>query len=128
MPPPPIKSRSKKRARAGQIGPETVSGLEHPPEMSETYAAADNPVVSANASGDVPQEHVGDSPILQLGSSSMASSPSEEDIRMRAYQLYRVAAHRNSLEGRGNVAPAGEFAAEREAVAAIWRATMGESV
>jgi hypothetical protein len=56
--------------------------------MSETYAAADNPVVSANASGDVPQEHVGDSPILQLGASSMASSPSEDDIRMRAYQLY----------------------------------------
>jgi hypothetical protein len=47
---------------------------------------------------------------------------------VRAYQAYRLAAHRRSLEGQGGVVPADDFTAPREAVAAIWRATMEEPV
>jgi glutamate-ammonia-ligase adenylyltransferase len=50
------------------------------------------------------------------------------DVLVRVYQQYRQLAHRRSLEGLDAVVPAGEFAAEREAVAAIWRATMQEPV
>jgi glutamate-ammonia-ligase adenylyltransferase len=50
------------------------------------------------------------------------------DVLVRAYQAYRMTAHRNALEGQPGRVPAGQFAAEREAVAAIWRQTMGEAV
>jgi glutamate-ammonia-ligase adenylyltransferase len=50
------------------------------------------------------------------------------DVLVRAYQAYRQLAHRRSLENLPNVVPAGQFAAEREAVAAIWRAAMEEPV
>src|SRR5690606_14188435 len=50
------------------------------------------------------------------------------DVLVRAYQAYRLVAHRRSLESQGNVVPAEQFAAERDAVAAIWRDTMGEPV
>jgi glutamate-ammonia-ligase adenylyltransferase len=52
----------------------------------------------------------------------------EVDQLVAAYQRYRQAAHRRSLEGLPGVVDAGQFIAEREQVAAIWRATMGESV
>jgi hypothetical protein len=88
--PPAMKPRARKRTAAGgarQAGPETITGLNAPPDVSETYAAPDT-VVAATAAGDLPQEHAGDASSLQLGSASMASSPTEDDIRMRAYQLY----------------------------------------
>jgi [glutamine synthetase] adenylyltransferase / [glutamine synthetase]-adenylyl-L-tyrosine phosphorylase len=50
------------------------------------------------------------------------------DVLVRAYQQYRQVAHRRSLEGLDAVVAAGEFAADRAAVAAIWRATMQEPV
>jgi glutamate-ammonia-ligase adenylyltransferase len=50
------------------------------------------------------------------------------DVLVRAYQAYRQVAHRRSLENLPNVVPAEQFATEREAVAAIWRATMEEPV
>jgi glutamate-ammonia-ligase adenylyltransferase len=50
------------------------------------------------------------------------------DVLVRAYQQYRQLAHRRSLEGLDAVVDAGEFAAERAAVAVIWRATMQEPV
>ena len=68
--------------------------------------------------------------IRQLESlASAALVPQESvDVLVRAYQAYRLVAHRRSLEGLGGVVPAEDFAAEREAVAAIWRATMEEPV
>ncbi len=83
----------------------------------------------AHAAGYPPVVHFPDT-IRQLESLASAAlvPQSTVDVLVRAYQRYRAVAHRNSLEGRGNLVPAGEFAAEREAVAAIWRDTMGESV
>jgi glutamate-ammonia-ligase adenylyltransferase len=68
--------------------------------------------------------------IRQLESVASAALVPQEtvDVLVRAYQAYRLAAHRRALEGQGGVVDAQEFAAERAAVAAIWRATMDEPV
>ena len=46
------------------------------------------------------------------------------DILTSAYRAYRQRIHHLSLESGGSVVPSGEFADERAAVGAIWRATM----
>ncbi len=46
------------------------------------------------------------------------------DVLTHAYRQYRQRMHHLSLEAAGNVVPAGEFAATRADVEAIWRATM----
>ncbi|HMA10401.1 MAG TPA: bifunctional [glutamate--ammonia ligase]-adenylyl-L-tyrosine phosphorylase/[glutamate--ammonia-ligase] adenylyltransferase, partial [Steroidobacteraceae bacterium] len=76
-----------------------------------------------------PVVHFSDT-IRQLESvASAALVPQVEvDQLVAAYQRYRQAAHRRSLEGQSGVVDAAQFTAEREQVAAIWRATMGESV
>ena len=68
--------------------------------------------------------------IRQLESvASAALVPQEQvDQLVAAYQRYRQAAHRRSLEGQSGVLDAGQFTAEREQVAAIWRVTMEEPV
>ena len=48
------------------------------------------------------------------------------DALVQAYQQYRQAAHRRSLEGLDAVVDAAQFQAERAAVAAIWHETMAE--
>ncbi|HUG73931.1 MAG TPA: hypothetical protein VMK82_10940, partial [Steroidobacteraceae bacterium] len=50
------------------------------------------------------------------------------DVLVHAYQQYRLVAHRRSLEGQGVVVPAADFVTQREAVAAVWRATMDQPV
>jgi len=83
----------------------------------------------AHASRFPPVVHFPDT-IRQLESLASAALVPQEtvDVLVRAYQAYRLVAHRRSLEGQGGVVPAEDFAAEREAVAAIWRATMEEPV
>ncbi|MET0281848.1 MAG: bifunctional [glutamate--ammonia ligase]-adenylyl-L-tyrosine phosphorylase/[glutamate--ammonia-ligase] adenylyltransferase [Steroidobacteraceae bacterium] len=68
--------------------------------------------------------------IRQLESVASAALVPQEtvDVLVGAYQHYRLAAHRRSLEGQAGLVPATQFAAEREKVAAIWRATMTEPV
>lgn len=68
--------------------------------------------------------------IRQLESVASAALVPQEtvDVLVRAYQRYRLAAHRRSLEGQGGRVPAAEFAAESQQVAAIWRASMEEPV
>lgn len=68
--------------------------------------------------------------IRQLESVASAALVPQEtvDVLVRAYQHYRLTAHRRSLEGQGGVVEAAPFEAERAAVAAIWRATMEEPV
>ena len=68
--------------------------------------------------------------IRQLESVASAALVPQQtvDQLVAAYQRYRQTAHRRSLEGLSGVLGAGEFEAERAAVAAIWRATMDESV
>lgn len=68
--------------------------------------------------------------IRQLESLASAALVPQDtvDTLVQAYQRYRQLAHRRSLENQGSVVPAGQFTAEREAVAAIWRATMDEPV
>ncbi|MBK6672650.1 MAG: bifunctional [glutamate--ammonia ligase]-adenylyl-L-tyrosine phosphorylase/[glutamate--ammonia-ligase] adenylyltransferase [Proteobacteria bacterium] len=76
-----------------------------------------------------PLVHFSDT-IRQLESvASAALVPQEQvDQLVAAYQRYRQAAHRRSLEGQSGVLDAGQFTAEREQVAAIWRVTMEEPV
>jgi glutamate-ammonia-ligase adenylyltransferase len=76
-----------------------------------------------------PVVHFSDT-IRQLESVASAAlvPQAEVDQLVAAYQRYRQAAHRRSLEGQPGVVDSGQFTAEREQVAAIWRATMGESV
>jgi [glutamine synthetase] adenylyltransferase / [glutamine synthetase]-adenylyl-L-tyrosine phosphorylase len=76
-----------------------------------------------------PVVHFSDT-IRQLESvASAALVPQDQvDHLVAAYQRYRQAAHRRSLEGQSGVLDAGQFATEREQVAAIWRATMVVSV
>jgi glutamate-ammonia-ligase adenylyltransferase len=64
--------------------------------------------------------------IRQLESVASAALVPQEivDTLVAAYQAYRTAGHHRSLDGLDNVLPAGAFAAERRAVAAIWEATM----
>jgi hypothetical protein len=50
------------------------------------------------------------------------------DVLVRAYQHYRLVAHRRALEGQGGTVDAADHAADQQAVAAIWRATMDEPV
>ncbi|HTQ37090.1 MAG TPA: bifunctional [glutamate--ammonia ligase]-adenylyl-L-tyrosine phosphorylase/[glutamate--ammonia-ligase] adenylyltransferase [Steroidobacteraceae bacterium] len=50
------------------------------------------------------------------------------DVLVRAYQYYRRTAHRRALEGLDGPVEAGQYAADRAAVAAIWHATMEEPV
>ncbi len=66
--------------------------------------------------------------IRQLESvASMALVPQESvDVLVAAYQRYRLLAHRRALEGEGGTVDAADYAIEREAVAAIWRAAMEE--
>jgi glutamate-ammonia-ligase adenylyltransferase len=68
--------------------------------------------------------------IRQLESvASMALVPQETvDVLVQAYQRYRLVAHRRALENQGGPLDAAEFAADRAAVAAIWRRTMEEPV
>jgi glutamate-ammonia-ligase adenylyltransferase len=81
------------------------------------------------AAGYPPVVHFPDT-IRQLESLASAALVPQHtvDVLVRAYQRYRLVAHRRSLEGQDNLVPAADFAPEREAVAAIWRATMDESV
>ncbi|MFO1502752.1 MAG: bifunctional [glutamate--ammonia ligase]-adenylyl-L-tyrosine phosphorylase/[glutamate--ammonia-ligase] adenylyltransferase [Steroidobacteraceae bacterium] len=76
-----------------------------------------------------PVVHYSDT-IRQLESVASAALVPQADVDrlVAAYQKYRQAAHRRSLEKQSGTVDAGEFIAEREQVAAIWRATMGESV
>jgi glutamate-ammonia-ligase adenylyltransferase len=68
--------------------------------------------------------------IRQLESvASMALVPQEVvDVLVAAYQRYRLVAHRRALENQSGTLDATEFAADRSAVAAIWRRTMEEPV
>lgn len=68
--------------------------------------------------------------IRQLESVASAALVPQQtvDVLVGAYQSYRLMAHRRSLEAQGGVLEAGVFEAERSAVTAIWRDTMGESV
>jgi [glutamine synthetase] adenylyltransferase / [glutamine synthetase]-adenylyl-L-tyrosine phosphorylase len=68
--------------------------------------------------------------IRQLESVASAALVPQEtvDVLVRTYQQYRQVAHRRSLEAQGGVLAGEDFAAERAAVAAIWRDTMGEPV
>jgi glutamate-ammonia-ligase adenylyltransferase len=49
------------------------------------------------------------------------------DVLTGAYRRYREHTHHRSLEGREPVVPAGDFAATRAEVTAIWEQTMGAS-
>ncbi len=66
--------------------------------------------------------------IRQLESVASAALVPQEtvDVLVQAYQRYRQAAHRRSLEGQEGVVDATQFEAERLGVAAIWRDTMVE--
>jgi glutamate-ammonia-ligase adenylyltransferase len=68
--------------------------------------------------------------IRQLESvASAALVPQEQvDQLVAAYQLYRQANHHRSLEEQTGAIEGSRFTVERGQVAAIWRATMGESV
>ncbi|HEY2591815.1 MAG TPA: bifunctional glutamine synthetase adenylyltransferase/deadenyltransferase, partial [Steroidobacteraceae bacterium] len=46
------------------------------------------------------------------------------DVLTAAYRTYRTRAHHLSLEGRPAIVPAGDLAAEREAVSGIWGQVM----
>jgi glutamate-ammonia-ligase adenylyltransferase len=46
------------------------------------------------------------------------------DVLTGAYRAYRQRLHHLSLEGQGNLTPATDFAATREAVSAVWGAAM----
>jgi glutamate-ammonia-ligase adenylyltransferase len=48
------------------------------------------------------------------------------DVLTGAYRAYRARTHRLSLEGRAPVVSADEFAAERDAVTAIWSSAMSD--
>src|SRR5688572_2381757 len=48
------------------------------------------------------------------------------DVLVNAYRLYRERSHHRSLEGAEPIVAAGEFAATRAAVTAIWNSTMEE--
>jgi glutamate-ammonia-ligase adenylyltransferase len=49
------------------------------------------------------------------------------DVLVDAYRGYRERSHHRSLEGAEPVVPAGDFAATRAAVTAIWDSTMGRT-
>jgi glutamate-ammonia-ligase adenylyltransferase len=68
--------------------------------------------------------------IRQLESvASMALVPQDTvDALVRAYQHYRLAAHRRALEGLSGAVDVAGYEADRAAVAAIWRSTMEEPV
>jgi [glutamine synthetase] adenylyltransferase / [glutamine synthetase]-adenylyl-L-tyrosine phosphorylase len=76
-----------------------------------------------------PLVHFSDT-IRQLESVASAGLVPQEtvDQLVAAYQHYRSAAHRLSLESLGGIVSADEFTAERAAVSGIWRAIMGETV
>jgi glutamate-ammonia-ligase adenylyltransferase len=83
----------------------------------------------AQAAAHPPVVHFPDT-IRQLESLASAALVPQHtvDVLVRAYQHYRFTAHRRALEGQGGVVPLEQFAAEREAVTAVWRATMEEPV
>jgi glutamate-ammonia-ligase adenylyltransferase len=62
-----------------------------------------------------------------LASAALVPQPTV-DVLVRAYQRYRLTAHRHALEGQPGVVSADQFQSERDAVARIWRQTMGENV
>jgi len=68
--------------------------------------------------------------IRQLESVASAALVPQEtvDVLVRAYQHYRLTAHRRALEGQSGAVDASGYEADRAAVAAIWRATMEEPV
>lgn len=81
-------ARTRKRSRAGgkpAAGEQTTAASPEVAEPSDTFAAR------AEAGGERPD----DPSTSETRSESMASEPSEEDIRRRAYQRYldRGAAH-----------------------------------
>ena len=75
-----------------------------------------------------PVVHFSDT-IRQLESvASAALVPQQQvDELVAAYQLYRQAAHRRSLEGLSGLVEAAAFEPQRLAVGSIWSATMGEA-
>jgi len=75
-----------------------------------------------------PVVHYSDT-IRQLESvASAALVPQQQvDELVAAYQDYRQAAHRRSLESLSGAVEATEFTARRAAVAAIWESTMGNA-
>jgi glutamate-ammonia-ligase adenylyltransferase len=68
--------------------------------------------------------------IRQLESVASAALVPQQivDQLVHAYQHYRQVAHRRALEAQTGPVDAREFAADRAAVASIWRAAMEESV
>jgi glutamate-ammonia-ligase adenylyltransferase len=75
-----------------------------------------------------PVAHFSDT-IRQLESvASAALVPQQQvDELVAAYQIYRQAAHRRSLEGQSGVVEASAFGPQRAAVGAIWSATMEDA-
>ena len=70
-------AQPKRRGQAvKELGPETVAGREGAPDMAEEFRNADT------------QEPRSDPQPMDTDSLSMSSEPHEEDIRMRAYQMY----------------------------------------
>jgi glutamate-ammonia-ligase adenylyltransferase len=67
--------------------------------------------------------------IRQLESVASADLVPQEtvDVLTHAYRRYRERAHHLSLEQADSVVPGDEFADDREAVVAIWNATMDET-
>jgi glutamate-ammonia-ligase adenylyltransferase len=76
-----------------------------------------------------PVAHFSDT-IRQLESVASAALVPQQtvDVLVSAYQRYRQSAHRRSLEGLPGVVDAKDFENDSNAVGAIWRATMDESV
>lgn len=58
-----------------------------------------------------------------LGSAALVPQQ-QVDVLVTAYQAYRLALHRRSLDGLGAVLDASAFADQRAAVAALWEAAM----
>jgi glutamate-ammonia-ligase adenylyltransferase len=58
-----------------------------------------------------------------VASADLVPQASVDTLTM-AYRAYRERTHRMSLEGGAHVVPAGQFAAERAAVSAIWKSAM----
>jgi [glutamine synthetase] adenylyltransferase / [glutamine synthetase]-adenylyl-L-tyrosine phosphorylase len=64
--------------------------------------------------------------IRQLESVASAALEPQIDVDLLtgAYRLYRARVHRRSLDGEGPVVADAEFAAERDAVSALWEREM----
>jgi hypothetical protein len=89
----PAQPKARRPRGVKQLGPESVSGLERPPDMAETYAGR-----QPAGAGAAPEEPRADPQPLGTGALSMSSEPSEEDIRMRAYQMYLERGGRHGMD------------------------------